>query len=558
MNMERKLVLTKEAFPRYAYTSKNAEQLDKKGTCLRSTYHSATDPPLDFGEISIAIKSFHLNSLSADELRYKKTLKKEGRSETAHNGDETTEEKRKGCINPQITITTYDDVQHGSISPFKDITGDILIIVEDNPKETDKALNPVRRNLDKSLIVKSCSREQIAKTICTSLEIFVLRVLKSRITALKNLYDQLKPIEDVDTPSTTRSGKKFREIEYFSDRQQIEMIKDTLHEAHALYRRSGISQDESSFGEADVPILSDKLAKSLYIIDDRIYGCGFRNSTLEIFVNVSQGIMSDKAYQQLCLKIGATAKEYDVFETEIKVGRYEQVNYSSCQVGTRIKSDMGQFATLGGFARKEGTLHVLLARHFADPEQVRSIYYIDGEEGSTFLARVLSGSHRGIYDISVGKVSPNISNTMFRNSDGHPMNSSLMDMSTVNRRDLCERHVHFWADEQQPRVGKIVIPDFDERSSNTRYVLIKELLEFSEEHNELRPRRLCKMGHSGAIFCSDDIDGQCVHVCTMLMGSLNSRDMANNPNVQGEYTSFPLNQGITQLNEEHGGDFNIC
>ncbi|WAR05007.1 hypothetical protein MAR_020376 [Mya arenaria] len=337
------------------------------------------------------------------------------------------------------------------------------------------------------------------------------------------------------------------------------MIKDTLHEAHALYRRSGISQDESPFVEADVPVLSNKLAQSLYIIDDRIYGCGFRNTTLEVFVNVSQGVRSDQEYKGLCLKIKAAAKDFDVFKTEIIVGRYEQVNYSSCQVGTRIKNDMGQFATLGGFARKQGELHVLLARHFANPAYVQSIHYVDERLGNTALARVLSGSRRGFYDISVAKVSPNISaNTMFRDSEGKPMSSSLMDMSTVNRRDLCERHVHFWADEPQPRVGKIVIPDFDQRSSNTRYVLIKEILDDSEEPNELRPRRLCENGHSGAIFCFDDIDGQCVHVCTMLMGSINSKEMANNPNVQGAYTSFPLNQGLKQLNEEHGGDFQIC
>ncbi|XP_052807174.1 uncharacterized protein LOC128236311 [Mya arenaria] len=526
------------------------------------------------------------------------TFKREGRSETTQNATETAEAKRKGCINPRITITTYDDIQHGSINRFKDITGDILIIVEDNPKEADKALRSVRRKLDKSIIVKSCSREQIAVTICTTLELFVLRVLKSRITALKTLYSQFKPgklqinqaqtktrlttsgenrvkvdsivrpkrqIEDDGTPSATRSGKKFQktlctdsESWSISDRQRIEMIKDTLHEAHALYRRSGISQDESPFVEAEVPILSDELAKSLYIIDDRIYGCGFRNSTLEVFVNVSRFVLSDKELEQMGLKIGAAAKEFDVYETEIKIGLYKQVNYSSSQVGSRIKNDMGQFTTLGGFARKEGTLHVLLARHFADPEYVRSIHYVD-EEGSTLLARVLSVSQRGFYDISVAEVLPNIfPNTMFRDSDGHPMNSSLMDMSTVNRRGLCERHVHFWADEQKPRVGKIVIPDFDERSSKTRYVLIKEVLEFSEEHNELRPRRLCEKGHSGAIFCSDDIDGQCVHVCTMLMGSINYKEMANNPNVQGEYTSFPLNQGLKQLNEEHGGDFQIC
>ncbi|WAR05004.1 hypothetical protein MAR_020373, partial [Mya arenaria] len=272
-----------------------------------------------------------------------------------------------------------------------------------------------------------------------------------------------RPIEDVGPPSITRSGKKFRETECTgseswssSYKQRIEMIKDTLHEAHALYRRSRISQDESPFEEAVVPILSDKLAESLYIIDDRIYGCGFRNSTLEVFVNVSQGVMSDKEVEKMGLKVGAAAKEFDVFETEVKVGRYEQVNYCSCQVGSRIKNDVGQFATLGGFARKEGELHVLLARHFADPAHVRLIHYVDGRLGNTLLARVLSGSQRGIYDISVAKVSPNISaNTMFRDSEGQPMSSSLMDMSTVNRRDLCERHVHFWTDEQQPRVGKI-------------------------------------------------------------------------------------------------------
>ncbi|XP_052806902.1 uncharacterized protein LOC128236090 [Mya arenaria] len=326
MNTVRKLVFSKEAFPRYAYTSKIADQLDKKGTCLRSIYHSVTDPPLSFSDISIFIKSSNLKTLSADELRYRKTLKEEGRSIKAQNGDKTSESKRK-CINPNITITTYDDIQQGSISPVKDITGDILIIVEDDPKTADKAFRSVSRKVDKHVIVKSCSREQISITICTILEIFVLRVLKSRVTALQMLYDQLnhaqfqinqaqtktrlpingengvqvestvrskRPIEDVGPPSITRSGKKFRGTECTgseswssSDKQRIEIIKDTLHEAHALYRRSRISQDESPFEKAVVPILSDKLAESLYIIDDRIYGCGFRNSTLEVFVNVS-------------------------------------------------------------------------------------------------------------------------------------------------------------------------------------------------------------------------------------------------------------------------------
>ncbi|WAR05005.1 hypothetical protein MAR_020374, partial [Mya arenaria] len=74
-----------------------------------------------------------------------------------------------------------------------------------------------------------------------------------------------RQIEDDGTPSATKSGKKFRktvctdsESWSISDRQRIEMIKDTLHEAHALYRRSGISQDESPFVEAEVPILSDE------------------------------------------------------------------------------------------------------------------------------------------------------------------------------------------------------------------------------------------------------------------------------------------------------------
>ncbi|WAR05078.1 hypothetical protein MAR_020447, partial [Mya arenaria] len=265
LNMERKFFLTKDVFPRYANTSKSAEQLDKKGTCLRSIYHSVPDPPLDFSAIGIAIKSCHLNSLSADELQYKKTFKKEGRSKTAQNGDQTTKEKRKGCINPQITITTYDDVQHGSIDPFKDITGDILIIVGDNLKEADKALRSIRRILDKTIITMSCSREQIAMTICTTLETFVLRKLKSRITALKVLYDQLKPVklQIYQAQAKTReqiNGENGVKVESIvRSKRPIDGV-DTpsfTRSAHALYRRSGISQDESPFVKADVPVLSD-------------------------------------------------------------------------------------------------------------------------------------------------------------------------------------------------------------------------------------------------------------------------------------------------------------
>ncbi|XP_052813556.1 uncharacterized protein LOC128240762 [Mya arenaria] len=111
---------------------------------------------------------------------------------------------------------------------------------------------------------------------------------------------------EASEPSTsrTRSGKKFRNS-YEDEPMQVELdlIKDTLHEAIVLYRRSRIPDSENPFPKKELLTLTCELSRAIYAVDKRIYGCGFRNYTLEVFVNLIECSQSEEGRLSLQKRI---------------------------------------------------------------------------------------------------------------------------------------------------------------------------------------------------------------------------------------------------------------
>ncbi|WAQ95031.1 hypothetical protein MAR_007502 [Mya arenaria] len=449
---------------------------------------------------------------------------------------------------------------------------------------------------------------------------------KKAVDNQRKISEVLPSLNESDM-SITRSGKRIRCS--FDDTERVNenereraLMKDTLHEAFALFSMSYIPRNENPFQLRNAVYRVDRriygcgfrnftldlrnavyrvdrriygcgfrnftldLRNALYRVDRRIYGCGFRNFTLDVFVNIAQRIPTTDERQSLTHRIETTAKEFKIDDVDVNFGRYGQTEMSSCRVGSKIQNNYSAIATLGGFAKseyKEGDivsirehasrsgerhpsgLYVLLSRHFADPENVEFIYLVDSSDTRRPFAKVLKTHNPGIYDIAIASVSStNITDTQFRDLRGQQRESDLVQLNQMDfasLRSISELEVYFWSAEEEPRIGKVVIPDFDERETNTKLVLLKDIMVYDDDLNAIIPKRMFQKGHSGAIVCYDDESNGRVRVFAMFMGALNYKDIEDKTNgwrIQGEYRSFPVSEGLRQLNEEHGRIFDLC
>ncbi|XP_052795465.1 uncharacterized protein LOC128228284 [Mya arenaria] len=277
---------------------------------------------------------------------------------------------------------------------------------------------------------------------------------KKAVDNQRKISEVLPSLNESDM-SITRSGKRIRCS--FDDTERVNenereraLMKDTLHEAFALFSMSYIPRNENPFQVKYrwEPVLSSELRNALYRVDRRIYGCGFRNFTLDVFVNIAQRIPTTDERQSLTHRIETTAKEFKIDDVDVNFGR-----------------------------------------------------------------------------------------------------------------SISELEVYFWSAEEEPRIGKVVIPDFDERETNTKLVLLKDIMVYDDDLNAIIPKRMFQKGHSGAIVCYDDESNGRVRVFAMFMGALNYKDIEDKTNgwrIQGEYRSFPVSEGLRQLNEEHGRIFDLC
>ncbi|XP_052787453.1 uncharacterized protein LOC128222475 [Mya arenaria] len=508
-----------------------------------------------------------------------------------------------------ITVTSLNAVQENT---FLKQFGDGLIVIREQGSNVEHVVRSVSRVVKNQTLFNVCTSKDVLETFFAVLLRIYLNRDKEAINRLKELFEcrqksqQLRPFErlsegDKSVPvedhtteqnhtqtlsskrkrtvkgkygnaehemSMTRSGKRFKHS-YEDDIRQNErdLIRDTLHEASALYRRSQIPDEENPFPKRELPSLTCELTKAIYAVDQCIYGCGFRNYTLEVFVRCNPSDMQRISLRHSLRKV---AERFHIDEIDVKFGNFKEIKMSSCQVGSKIKSIQEsdrnvstnelserviytrrqihkmavKFATLGGFAKDENQkLYILLSRHFADPDFTQSIYFIDNKNRQYILANLLKEhSARGKYDISVATVLPdNVQNTRFRNMNGVQLESILESFDS--QTDANEMPVFFWSWNSKPRRGKIVIQEFNERSSDAKLVLLKDVMEYNAEHNDIIPVRMVEKGNSGAIICSDDPNYQRVRVWTMLMGVLNPKEI-DNPETgwkkQGIYRSLPI------------------
>ncbi|WAR29434.1 hypothetical protein MAR_003002, partial [Mya arenaria] len=446
-----------------------------------------------------------------------------------------------------ITVTSLNAVQENT---FLKQFGDGLIVIREQGSNVEHVVRSVSRVVKNQTLFNVCTSKDVLETFFAVLLRIYLNRDKEAINRLKELFEcrqksqQLRPFErlsegDKSVPvedhtteqnhtqtlsskrkrtvkgkygnaehemSMTRSGKRFKHS-YEDDIRQNErdLIRDTLHEASALYRRSQIPDEENPFPKRELPSLTcEEIKMSSCQVGSKI------KSIQESDRNVSTNELS------------------------------ERVIYTRRQIHKMAV----KFATLGGFAKDENQkLYILLSRHFADPDFTQSIYFIDNKNRQYILANLLKEhSARGKYDISVATVLPdNVQNTRFRNMNGVQLESILESFDS--QTDANEMPVFFWSWNSKPRRGKIVIQEFNERSSDAKLVLLKDVMEYNAEHNDIIPVRMVEKGNSGAIICSDDPNYQRVRVWTMLMGVLNPKEI-DNPETgwkkQGIYRSLPI------------------
>lgn len=251
-------------------------------------------------------------------------------------------------------------------------------------------------------------------------------------------------------------------------------------------------------------------------------------------------------------------QKFGIAEVAIVAGSKEVKMFSLVEVGSSLSNSI-RCATLGGFAKNNDTVHVLMARHFAECSQ--NVFVIDENNRKHKIAKVLTTDGvRGNLDIAAAeleKAALRVCDTHFKESGGDYNTSCLYLFDTDDFHSyLKDLPVHIWGSSSSPGLGKIIIPDFH-HINGMRLVLVEDMEGDGAAPIEER-NRFAKEGDSGAVICSDDIDGEHVKVISMLMGCNNFKEAEENQSVKQTYLTFRMNSALQQLNKEHNKNFELC
>lgn len=278
-----------------------------------------------------------------------------------------------------------------------------------------------------------------------------------------------------------------------------------------------------------------------------VTGCGYRFLILDIYIN-DKLTEEDKIRSKIELRNIIEKHKIERF-----VFRDEHNFVPFCfNVGSRIFASHYN-ATLGGFAKRgnKQTLCILLSRHVSLSTTFISAELDDGKR--ELIAEVLPQKQvTGPFDvdISVADVIHHFQtkcSKQFRDRYGNPKVSRLVQFEESELDWMSGLPVHIWGAASSPGHGLIICPEYYVSMGGhdiSRYVKIEDLCHGDD---------FAKPGDSGAIVCADDIAGHCVHVISMLMGSF----CEGNTRQTNKYLSFRLKDGLFQLREEYGEDFEL-
>ncbi|XP_052765768.1 uncharacterized protein LOC128207015 [Mya arenaria] len=336
-------------------------------------------------------------------------------------------------------------------------------------------------------------------------------------------------------------------------RANLQKIRETISEGVSMYGRSKVPDLERPQVGTKPRQVTDEMARAVFDNVHNAVGCGYRLGSFNIFVKETE---IEQYSEETIQDIRSVLKPYGITDFILRSDPKEVMMFSGCKVGSAI-SAMG-VGTLGGFARKGNETCALIAKHVAG--EVTHLSLIDERNNDEIvIGTILTPSvDTPLVDLPVDIAAATLNNvttdTLFKNSDKEPMQSRLFDFISGDIDFLEGLHVYIWGAKTNPGSGKITMAEFI-RNTFTKCIAIEDL-DPDEVDGDENPQHFAKEGDSGSIVCADDMDGQCVHVISMLMGLKLNR--ATEKSIPRQYMSFYLQQGLTQLQHEHGEPFQLC
>ncbi|KAH3806154.1 uncharacterized protein LOC127835340 [Dreissena polymorpha] len=373
----------------------------------------------------------------------------------------------------------------------------------------------------------------------------------------------------------------------------------TLSDVMAIFKRSCAPPDEwPNLEKKEIFVLNDNVSQELSRLDPSLIGVGYEHDILQMFVDRNENVELDTALENILAK-------HKIAKHHINHGPWKCVPLCDIRVGQHIRATTQRIGTVGGFATRDGHLYALTARHVVEgaeflyidqsqghvdePSLQDSILYSRSSEDQPALGErttIITADQRssvrddntepainvdvrvgneglhtrlakfaivergvGELDIAAARIErpDQIRNPMFMSSRKAFKKSILFDFRRKDeheiRKLLDSEQVYAWASSKVPLKGQIYIPIYKNPITKQRFVAIKNEFDVpgSQTDDLPDPNAFGKEGDSGAIVCSDDIDGKGVIVYSMFTNKL------ENENGRTFYLTLILQDGLDQL-----------
>ena len=284
--------------------------------------------------------------------------------------------------------------------------------------------------------------------------------------------------------------------------------------------------------------LSLKVSAELYRIDPSVKSCGYRYSTLQVFVDDTSNEKINNCIKNVLEKHGVG--DFDIVPS---IGTYKRL----LGVGAMVNPKEDRYGSVGGFAeRNSDTLCALISRHVAIHSENGEVVLSDGKTSKTIRSNLIQesvpvGQAEAVLDISatvIPSTDAGMCETKFKSEEGVPVTGMEC---TYEDKTLDNRPVHLWGATSTPGLGIITMPEIRDRDSDKTFIVV--------ENRVGSATHLGKEGDSGAMVCADNDYDSSVECISMLIGEDNE--------TPGRYATFRIDKGIEQLERQTNSRFEL-
>ncbi|XP_060593507.1 uncharacterized protein LOC132747986 [Ruditapes philippinarum] len=430
------------------------------------------------------------------------------------------------------TDETFNEVNTGDVLviPFKtampllkhNIDRQIIIVVTDTKENRDAS--ELIQNLR---CVKVSYLQNLKKVASLTLEESMFKPMRSYAERLDSfLHNNRKHRSEKDT-------EMFHHCKDSAERVFFEII--------GLFNRSRLNEDHKpEVTGTHQHKVDDKVLKELYRVCPNVKSCGYRYSTLQVFVN---DMSNEKSYNRLIENV-LKAHGINDFKIVPAICTYQ----SFLGVGAKVlpTGDVNRYGSLGGFAKKNShDMCALISRHVAIQSQDMQVSLTsdDGSIQSKIIPETVPIDFPGPQlDISATEIlASDVSrcDTKFRSEEGIRMTGKDC---IYDETHLSSRRVHIWGAVSTPGLGIITMPEIHDINEDNAYLIV--------ENRANSTTVMSKKGDSGAMVCADDDYGSGVEVISMLIG-----EDTKNP---GKYATLRIDKGLKQLEKQTDSSFRLC